>query len=520
VSGNPAAHNEHTGRYADILKSMSLIGGSQLVSIVLSVVRLKVIAILLGPTGIGLLGLYNVVLDLASSLAGLGVQASGVRQVAIAVASGDTQRIAAIGRVLNLVALCLGLIGAGALVLMAGPVSTITFGEPARASAVALLGMALFLRVIAGAPLAIIQGSRRMGDLARVTVVGALLNTAAAVPLIYIFGEDGIVPSLVAVAFTSWIAALWYGRDRNKQRVKLTLMAISAETRMLLSLGFAFMASGLLVAGAAFVIRIIIAQQGGVEAAGNYQAAWALGGVYVGFILQAMGTDFYPRLSGLASDHDASNRLVNEQARVSLLLAGPGLLATLVLSPAIIALFYSAEFGDAVRILQWLCMGMLLRVMAWPMGYLILAKGRQQIFFWTELAAAAVHVGLAWLLVNTIGPIGAGIAFAGLYLWHAILIGILVRRMTGFTWSRENVVLGGSFFAMTGLALLGVELLPPQPALVMGLAMTALACWFALTQLVRIVPQHWVPSQVRPVVYRLLRYKGARATAMVSSSTT
>src|SRR5690606_24423183 len=133
------------------------------------------------------------------------------------------------------------------------------------------------------------------------------------------------------------------------------------------------MTSGLLAAGAAFMIRILVVQHDGVAAAGNYQAAWSLGGIYVGFILQAMGTDFYPRLSAVSTDDAACNRAVNEQARVSILLAGPGLLATLALSPWVMAVFYSTQFADAVPLLRWFCLGMLLRVIAWPMGFIVLA---------------------------------------------------------------------------------------------------------------------------------------------------
>ena len=46
----------------------------------------------------------------------------------------------------------------------------------------------------------------------------------------------------------------------------------------------------------------------------------------------------------------------------------------------------------------------------------MLAKGAQQVFFWTEVAATFVHVGLAWLLVTQVGLAGAGAAFFGLYV--------------------------------------------------------------------------------------------------------
>jgi antigen flippase len=132
-------------------------------------------------------------------------------------------------------------------------------------------------------------------------------------------------------------------------------------------------------------VRIMVLRRIGYEATGFYQAAWTLGGVYVGFILQAMGTDFYPRLTAAADDNDQCNRLVNEQTEVGLLLAGPGILATLALAPLVLRLFYSSGFLAAVGVLRWICLGSLLQVVTWPMGYVLIAKGRQALFFGTEM---------------------------------------------------------------------------------------------------------------------------------------
>ena len=116
----------------------------------------------------------------------------------------------------------------------------------------------------------------------------------------------------------------------------MTFSEIRHEAASLLKLGFAFMASGFLVMGAAYAVRIIVVRDVGLEAAGFYSAAWTLGGLYVGFVLQAMGADFYPRLVSVATDNPRCNRLVNEQAQVSLLLAGPGIIATITFAPLVI----------------------------------------------------------------------------------------------------------------------------------------------------------------------------------------
>jgi antigen flippase len=95
---------------------------------------------------------------------------------------------------------------------------------------------------------------------------------------------------------------------------------------------------------------------------------------------------------------------------VVLLLAGPGLIATLTFAPIVIALFYTAKFEAAVPVLRWICLGTTLQVITWPMGFIIVAKAKQAIFFATELAWAwaLVSLALTWICVNAFGLNGAG----------------------------------------------------------------------------------------------------------------
>src|SRR5208337_3218913 len=103
---------------------------------------------------------------------------------------------------------------------------------------------------------------------------------------------------------------------------------------------------------------------------------WTLSTLYVGFVLNAMGADFYPRLTSLAADNMMVNRLVNEQTEMGLLIAVPGVLATLTLAPWVLKIFYSVQFVPAVEIVRWQIVGILLRVVSWPMGFVQLAKGK------------------------------------------------------------------------------------------------------------------------------------------------
>ena len=295
----PAAQDS----YGQILTSSALIGGSSLLNIAIGVVRTKVLATLLGPSGFGLFGLYNSVADLAQNLAGMGVNSSGVRQIAEAVGTEDTARIARTAAVLRRTSLVLGTLGALLLVVFARQVSILTFRTDTRTAAIAVLSIAILFRLIAGGQAALVQGMRRISDLARLGVWGALSGTVACIALIYLFHERGIVPSLVATAGMTIATSWWYSRKIRIGNPSLTFGEIREEATALLRLGVAFMASGFLTIGVAYWVRITILHQAGFEAAGLYQSAWSLGSLYVGLILQAMGADFYPRLTAAAADN-------------------------------------------------------------------------------------------------------------------------------------------------------------------------------------------------------------------------
>ena len=255
--------------------------------------------------------------------------------------------------------------------------------------------------------------------------------------------------------------------------------------------------------GVAYLVRIIVLRKMGEDAAGFYQSAWTLGGLYVGFILQAMGADFFPRLTAVAQDNRQCNRLVNEQAEVGLLLAGPGILGTLTFAPLVIQVFYSAKFGPAVEILRWICLGMMLRVASWPMSYILLAKGARQIYFWSELASNAVMIGLVWVCVLAFGLKGTGIAFFGLYVLYWLVIYAIVRAVSGFRWTVANKQIGLLYGALIAAVFVGWYWLPRWTLMVGGAGVTLLAGIVSLKRLCTLLPLERLPRLAQRLIVLL-----------------
>jgi antigen flippase len=507
-----SAHREK-GSYFQILKSSALVGGAQAANIVIGIVRTKTMAILLGPAGFGLFGLYNSILSLAQNFAGLGINSSGVRQIAEAGATNDQARIGQTTAVLRRTSIVLGLLGTGLLLLFSRPVARLTFGTSDRASQVAVLSIAVFLSLVSAGQCALIQGMRRIADLAKINVLGAFFGLCTSIPLVYFLRADGVVPSLVAVSAMAIVTSWWYSRKLYVEKCSVTLSQVRQEASALLKLGSAFMASSMMTMGVAYFVRIVLLRKVGFEAAGLYQSAWTLGGLYVSFILQAMGADFYPRLTSSIARHDECNRLVNEQTLVGLLIAGPGVLATLTGAPLVIFLLYSAKFGAAVPVLRWICLGAMLQVITWPMGFIIVAKGKPVLFFAAELAWTLVALALSWFCVTRFGLGGAGIAFFGSYIFHWILINPIAHWLTGFRWSGYNRHTGSVFLFLIAFVFTSFYALPFLWAVTLGLVLTIASGVYSAHALLALVPLERIPSSLRRV---LVAFGSRVASASVS----
>jgi PST family polysaccharide transporter len=491
---------KHT--YGQILKSSAVIGGSSLINIAIGIVRTKAMAMLLGPSGVGLMGLYGSIFDLTNNIAGMGINSSGVRQISEAVGSDDIEKIAITVTVLRRVSIFLGALGAVLLSIFSGSVSNLTFGTDQHATAVALLSIAVFFNLVSSGQGALLQGMRRIPDMAKMGILGALFGTVISISVIYFLREEGVVLSIVLGAAMGILTSWWYCRKIQFQTPSISAVQVGREAAALLKLGFAFMISGLMMSGAAYAVRLIIIRKVDFDAAGLYQAAWALGGLYLGFILQAMGADFYPRLTAVAGDNTECNRLVNEQAHVSMLLAGPGILGTLTFAPLVIELFYTSKFHGAVEILRWLCVGMTLRVISWPMGMIIVAKGIQNLLIFSEVAWTIVYLGLAWLCVDTFNLKGAGIAFFGSYVFHVLMIYIIVQRLSGFRWSTANLQTSFLFLALIAVVFCSYYAFPPLLAMGVGSLAVLLSGIYSIKVLLNLISLDRIPNFVLTLLQR------------------
>lgn len=469
-----------------ILKSSAIIGGASVISIALGLVRIKVAALVLGPVGVGLIGLFQVLVQTASNLAAFGLGTAGTRQ--IAAATGDDAALARARSALLGGSLALALIGGATTWLLREPLARWALNDSAQASTVGWLALGVILAVLGGAQTALLVGLRRIADAAAITIGSAVAGTLVGAGAVYFAGTGGIATFVIAPLAAAWmVGAYFVYRLPRPERARPAPAELRAEFRALLGAGAAFLVAGVGTTLAQLVARALVQHHLGAVAVGQFQASWMISIVYVGFVLQAMGADYYPRLTKAIGRPANAHRLINEQSEVALLLSAPVLLGTLGAAPWIIPLLYSDAFAPAAEILRWQILADVFKIASWPLSYVLLARGDARTYMVAELAASAVLIGALVALLPTLGLPASGIAVLIAYALYLPALLVIVLLRTGYRWSRPVARL---FFAVLAAALVTIALarVSHLAALAGGGVFAAIAAARALVRLDEALP--------------------------------
>lgn len=433
----PSAHTrEESAAYRRIFKATSVIGGAQVISILIGIARTKVFALLVGPAGVGLFGLLNTLMTTAGTVMQMGMGAVGTRQIAEAHASGEAERIALARRALLLATLALSLIGGGGIWLLREPLALYVLRNAALADAVGWIGLGVGLSVAAMWQSALIQGMSRMWDLAWLRIGGALLVALVGLPLVWAFGEAAIPFFVILAPLASFvIGQVFVARIGQAPAAPAPLSALAGQWRMFLVLGLPIVVSSLVGMAVTVWIQGHIKAELGLAALGFYVAANTIASQYSSLVLTAMLGDYFPRLSGVIQDRDAARQLVNQQTEVVILLAGPVILAIFAFAPLVIRLLYSGEFVPATNVLRWQAIGTLFIVIGWPMSFILLAAGAGRAYFVTAIVPVLVMAGATWVLMERYGLDGAGMGYFAAYLVYLPLQFALAAPKIGFSWN-------------------------------------------------------------------------------------
>ena len=422
--------------YRQIFKATSLFGGVQVFNILISIIRSKIIAVLLGPTGMGISGLFTSTTGLMENLTNFGLKTSAVRNISEARESNDQTRISKVITVLRRLVWITGSLGLLLTFILAPKLSKLTFSNENYTIAFRWLSITLLFNQLTSGQNVLLQGMRQLKFLAQANLIGSVIGLLISVPLYYFYRIDGIVPALIISSFGSLIIAWSFSLRIKTAPIKVNKQETLAEGKSMLTMGFMLSLSGLISTAASYIIRAYISNTGSLDDVGLYNAGFAIIGSYVGLIFTAMSTDYYPRLSGIAQDNSKAKELMNQQAEIALLIMGPILCVFLIFANWAVILLYSTKFTPINGMIQWSALGMYFKAASWSIAFIFLAKGAANLFLWSEFIANVYILLLNMAGYHFFGLNGLGISFMMGYFLYLIQVYIITRKKYDFSFNR------------------------------------------------------------------------------------
>lgn len=465
------------------MKATSIFGGVQVFNIVISIIRSKFVAILLGTTGMGIMGLLTSTTGMISSLTNLGLGTSAVKDIASAYSTGDEKRIGIVVNVFRLMVWITGILGLVCTAIFSPWLSQLTFGNKDYSLAFIWLSITLLLNQLSSGQLVVLQGLRKINYLAKANLTGSFIGLFITIPLYFFFGLDGIVPGIIGTALVSLLMSWYFSGKIKIERTILSPSQTIVEGKNMLKMGFMISMSGLLTLSVAYIIRIFISRSGGLEQVGLYNAGFTIINTYFGLIFNAMSTDYYPRLSEVAHDNNLCKQTINQQAEIALLIMAPILIIFLVFINFAVILLYSMQFIPVNTMLHWAALGMFFKASSWSIAFIFLAKGSGKLYFWNELIANIYLLGFNLIGYNLGGLNGLGLSFAITYLLYLIQVYFVSKLKFAFAFDRAFIII---FIIQFGLAIIGflaVKYLNHPYNYFTGIFLIMVSGWYSIFEL-------------------------------------
>jgi len=469
--------------YRQIFKATSLFGGVQAFNIVISIVRSKFVAVLLGPAGMGIAGLLGSTSALVASLTNFGLGTSAVKNVANAAATGDTVKISKVITVLRKMVWMTGTLGMVLTAVLSSWLSEITFGSRDYTFAFIWISVTLLFQQLSSGQMVVLQGLRKLQYLARANVIGSVLGLLISVPVYYVWKLDGIVPVIIISSITTMLLSWYFSWKTGIRSVEVKKDETLTEGKNMLKMGLVLSLNGIILTAVSYLVRIYISNRGGVEQVGLYNAGFNVINTYVGMIFAAMATDYYPRLSGVADDNQKSCTLINQQAEIAVLILAPFLAIFLIFINWIVVLLYSLKFVAVNEMIHWAALGMYFKAASWSVAFILLAKGASKLFFWNELVANSYILVLNIIGYRIAGLEGLGISFVIGYLMYLIQVFILTRLKYSFSFNRVFYKVAGFQFLLGLLCFTIVRFLNSSWTYVVGSLLIIISALYSIREL-------------------------------------
>lgn len=409
-----------------LIKTSVLSFIATVIKIISGIIINKAIAVYVGPSGLALIGQFQNFTQLITTVA-QGAINKGITKYTAEYAKEETKLSILFSTASKISIFSSVLVSVGILVFHQHAASFILKDE-SYAYIFLIFGFTLTLFVINGFLLSVINGLKEINTWIKINIIQSVYSLFFTTLLIFWLGLNGALIALVTNQSVVLFIVIWMLRKHSIIKVKnFRSVFDSIEAKKLA--GFAVMAitTAVTVPISHLLVRNYIGENLGWEAAGYWQAMWYISTMYFMVVTTTLSIYYLPRLSEIKDKTELRKELLLGYKFIMPIVIVMSI-AIFILKDFIIWFLFTEDFSSMSSLFLWQLIGDVLKLAAWLLSYLMLAKAMTKIFFITEVVFNCSFVFLSFFLVNNFGLIGMSYAFAFNYFLYLIMMVLATKK--------------------------------------------------------------------------------------------
>lgn len=431
-------------------------GGASLFNLLAGAARVKIVAVLLGTSGVGVISYLVNFVQLATSVTTLGIGSGVVKLTSEMSAKGEEEDINRLKATSFSTTFWFSVFVSLLLLSMSKRVSLLLMGDLTYTFYFQLASLSIPFVTLGQSLTSVLNGFSAIRELALTTVWAAVISLMIVTPLVWKYRITGVVWHLLLQSMAALLVVVLFYQWRMKDaRVVRFLIFQGFDRRLvrkLASFGLATFLLTIFQSLSFLFVRKMIQHQIGEHGVGLYQVPFGFTLQYLNIVLTALLTYSLPTMSALHDDHSLRQEL-NQTLRASLLVIVPVISILLVFKKMLIILLYSREFLPSVGLLEVQLVGDFFKVIAFVFGVVVLSRARLVAWLLLDLFWDALFVGLSYVLLPRRGLSGVAVAF--LLAYCAMALGYVIYAFRGMnlrvTWVNVRLMIL-SFVALSCIA--------------------------------------------------------------------
>jgi O-antigen/teichoic acid export membrane protein len=374
-----------------LAKVALILGSAQVIKMGAGVLRGKAIAVLFGPTGIALWGLYQSFIDMIQSFALLGLEKGGVQDLS---KSNDIKEISY--KALVLFGLVLFLVF---IILFAINLVALIVPENYKFITSWMFEISIAFAALNIVSMVILNSLQEYKKLALTQTIGVIFGNSLAVSLLYYYGVDSLSLAFLTLNLSLFLFTFYSVFSVLEKNVTRIVPIRSVVTKFI-SLGLPFWFPQVLTASGLLLINILIESYAGLEVLGLYVAGWAIANLFANILFSTLSGGYFPTLCKRITKNQDVVDLVNWQIEFGILLFSVGGFVIFLFPEVFISIFYTNELYGAAQIIQWLIIGSMLRMIGFPMGYALMGYEKGALYIISQVIFNIFNVAIVLLIFN------------------------------------------------------------------------------------------------------------------------